>query len=108
MFLSSLAVDIGELGGGIVLSGGDADGTLGIKAIKERDGITFAQTSNGYGPQHPNMPDAAIASGLVDFAIPVEEMGAKLVAFVRGAAQLDAMVAGTDEDETVDAAVPEI
>src|SRR6185437_3327870 len=84
IFMSALAVDIGELAGGIVLSGGDSDGTLGVKAIKERGGVTFAQIGNGFGPQHPDMPDTAIASGLIDFAIPVEAMGAKLVEFVRG------------------------
>src|SRR3954454_4621281 len=84
IFMSALAVDIGELAGGVILSGGDADGTLGVKAIKERGGITFAQVGDGFGPQHPDMPEAAISSGLIDFAIPVEDMGAKLVEFVRG------------------------
>ena len=38
---------------GVVLSGGDSDGTLGIKAIKERGGLTLAQGSDGHGPAHP-------------------------------------------------------
>ena len=96
IFLSSLAVDIGELAGGVILSGGDSDGTLGVKAIKERGGITFAQVGDGFGPQHPDMPNAAISSELIDFAIPVEEMGAKLVDFVRSAQLFDAIPA---EDE---------
>ncbi len=87
IFLAALAVDLGELAGGIILSGGDGDGTLGIKAIKERGGITLAQTQDGFGPQHPDMPKSAISTGLVDFAVPVEEMGAKLVEFARGSAQ---------------------
>src|SRR5260221_614535 len=39
IFFSSLAIDAGEMAAGVVLSGGDGDGTLGIKAIKERGGL---------------------------------------------------------------------
>ena len=77
IFFSALAADCGELAAGVVLSGGDGDGTLGIKAIKERGGLTLAQVADGYGPRYPDMPDSAIATGLVDFAIPANEMGAK-------------------------------
>src|SRR5262249_41267506 len=41
--LSSLANDRGEAAIGVLLSGSGNDGTLGIKAIKERGGVTFAQ-----------------------------------------------------------------
>jgi two-component system, chemotaxis family, CheB/CheR fusion protein len=109
IFLSSLAVDIGELAGGVVLSGGDSDGTLGVKAIKERGGITFAQTADGFGPQHPDMPETAISSGLVDFAIPAEEMGAKFVEFARGAIQPAEMIVGDEADtDQATAAMSEI
>ncbi len=81
IFLSALAVDLGECAAGVVLSGGDGDGTLGIKAIKERGGLTLAQTANGHGPAHPSMPQSAIATGLVDFAVPAEEMGERLAQF---------------------------
>ena len=84
IFLSSLAIDAGEMAVGIILSGGDSDGTLGIKAIKERGGLTLAQVADGFGPGHPDMPDSAIAAGLVDLALPADEMGAKLVNFARG------------------------
>ena len=83
IFFSSLAADHGELAVGIILSGGDGDGTLGIKAIKERGGLTLAQVGDGFGPAHPDMPDSAIASGFVDLAIPVTDMGARLVEFAR-------------------------
>jgi two-component system, chemotaxis family, CheB/CheR fusion protein len=111
IFLSALAVDIGESSGGIILSGGDGDGTLGVKAIKEHGGVTLAQVKDGYGPQYSDMPDAAISTGLVDFAIPVEEMGAKLIEFVRGNVLLDEMIEGATPngtDLTIDEALPEI
>lgn len=86
IFLSALAADQGEYAGGIILSGGASDGALGIKAIKERGGVTLAQVADGYGPQHPDMPSSAIATGFVDFSIPADEMGPKLVAYARGLA----------------------
>jgi two-component system CheB/CheR fusion protein len=110
VFFSSLANDVGELAAGIVLSGGDSDGTLGIKAIKEHGGLTFAQVGNGFGPRHPDMPNAAISTGLVDFAVPVEEMGQRLVDFARGVAVLESLAASIPitEDQTIDQAMPEI
>lgn len=67
---------------GVVLSGGDGDGTLGIKAIKERGGLILAQVSNGYGPQHAETPDSAISTGFVDFAVLADKMG-QLAEFAR-------------------------
>lgn len=110
IFLSSLAVDLKEMSAGIILSGGDGDGTLGLKAIKEHGGITFAQVGDGYGPRHPEMPNSAISSGLVDFAIPVEEMGTKLAEFVLGS-PLDRRIAeleASDDNLTIDEGLPEI
>jgi two-component system CheB/CheR fusion protein len=111
IFMSALAAELGELAGGVVLSGGDSDGTLGVKAIKERGGITFAQAGDGFGPQHPDMPNTAISSGFVDFAIPVEEMGAKLAEFVRSDKLIEQMTEGSPDqakDQTIGQALPEI
>jgi two-component system CheB/CheR fusion protein len=97
IFFSSLAVDTGELAVGVILSGGDSDGTLGVKAIKEYGGLTLAQVADGFGPQHPDMPDSAISSGLIDFAVPVEKMGEKLANYARSLALLDGIsVLGED------------
>lgn len=79
IFFSSLARDRGEYAAGVVLSGSGADGVLGIRAIKEHGGVTLAQASDSSGPGFSGMPDSAIASGLVDFAIPVDAMASKLI-----------------------------
>ena len=89
IFLASLARDCGEYCAGIVLSGGDGDGTLGVKAVKERGGLTLAQVGDGGGPAHPDMPQSAIVSGMIDFAVPAEEMGARLADFARSLEALD-------------------
>jgi two-component system CheB/CheR fusion protein len=96
VFLSSLANDRGEAAVGILLSGSGSDGALGMKAIKERGGLTLAQGTDGAGPQHSEMPDAAIASGVVDLVMPAEEMAARLTEFAGTFALADDDVADID------------
>ena len=98
VFFSALAQDLGEIAVGVVLSGGDGDGTLGLKAIKERGGLTLAQTPDGSEPQYPEMPRAAIASGMVDLAVPVTEMGARIAEFARSLSKLDQPESELGED----------
>jgi two-component system CheB/CheR fusion protein len=89
ILFSALAIDHGEYAASVVLSGGDGDGTLGTKAVKEHGGLTLAQVADGHGPRHPSMPDSAISAGFVDFALPVKEMGGKLAEFARMLAETD-------------------
>ncbi|WP_376705826.1 CheR family methyltransferase [Mesorhizobium sp. ISC25] len=97
IFFSALAEDQGEYAVGIILSGGDSDGTLGARAIKEHGGLTIAQASNGYGPRNPDMPQSAISSGLIDIAAPADQIGAKLQAFARGFEVLSGLAEADDE-----------
>ena len=99
VFLTSLARDCGDCAASIVLSGGDGDGTLGTKAVKERGGLTLAQAADGHGPSHPSMPRSAIATGLVDLAVPVEEMGLHLAAFALALAAADAAEVSSDTSD---------
>jgi CheB methylesterase len=92
--------DHGEYAIGIVLSGAGSDGTLGVKAIKEHGGLTLAQTTDHSGPRHASMPESAIASGLVDVAVPVETMPEQLVAYVRS---FDILDKEADKDERAEA-----
>ena len=98
VFFSALASDQREQAVGIVLSGGDGDGTLGVQAIKKHGGITFAQATDSTfaqaadvdGPGYPQMPESAIASGWVDFALPAERMAEKLLEIQQIAAEAGA------------------
>ena len=83
VFFSSLAQDQGENAAAVVLSGLDGDGTLGLKAIKERNGLTLAQVGDG-SPKFDSMPQSAIATGLVDLAVPAEDMAQRLFAYAQG------------------------
>jgi two-component system CheB/CheR fusion protein len=100
VFLSSLAEDRGEYAVGIVLSGGGTDGTIGIKAVKERGGLTVAQGGDGSAPAQTGMPDAAIAAGVVDLVVPAEEMADRLVQFARHVNKVEA----TEEEEAAEVA----
>src|SRR5262249_11102823 len=75
-FLLSLAQHAGKRAVGVILSGTGSDGTLGIKAIKEEGGITFAQDISA---AHHGMPDSAHAGGFVDFVLPPERIAEELV-----------------------------
>lgn len=56
----------------MVLSGADADGTLGLEAIKAAGGITFSQSEAS--AKFSSMPHMAIATGQVDFIQTPEEI----------------------------------
>jgi two-component system, chemotaxis family, CheB/CheR fusion protein len=65
----------------VILSGADGDGAIGIKRIKERGGLTIAQDPEEC--QHDGMPRTAIATGMVDWTLPVEDIAPRLMAFFR-------------------------
>ena len=56
----------------ILLSGANADGTEGMKAIHQKGGITIAQTPGT--ASFPYMPEQAILNAPIDFQMSVEEM----------------------------------
>jgi two-component system CheB/CheR fusion protein len=103
VFLASLAADCCEYSVAVVLSGSGHDGVLGVKAIKEYGGLVLAQTSDGAGPDFADMPNSAIASGLVDFAAPVEQMAARLDDNLRSLHAIEALARDTGPAEADDA-----
>src|SRR5581483_4330838 len=66
---------------GIVLSGWGTDGTLGLKTIKERGGLTVAQKPET--AKHDGMPRSAVESGVVDYVLPVEEIPVTIVDYFK-------------------------
>jgi two-component system CheB/CheR fusion protein len=65
-FFDSVASSLTDDAIGVILSGTGHDGSLGLKAIKARGGLTLAQGGDGFGPEYPGMPDSAVAAGAVD------------------------------------------
>ncbi|HEX6161396.1 MAG TPA: chemotaxis protein CheB [Thermoanaerobaculia bacterium] len=80
-FFRSLADERKSEAIGIVLSGNDSDGALGLQAIRDRGGITFAQSPES--AKFDVMPRAA--AGAADFVLPPAEIAAKLVSLIQRA-----------------------
>jgi len=78
-FLRSLAIDRKDLGIGIILSGMGSDGSLGLRAIKERNGIVMVQ--DPADAKFNSMPRNAINSTLVDIVAPANELPLRLIEF---------------------------
>jgi two-component system, chemotaxis family, CheB/CheR fusion protein len=76
-FFRSLAKDQGANAIGVILSGTANDGTLGLAAIKDSAGVTFAQDSDS--AKYDGMPNSAIASGVVDYVLPPDRIAQELI-----------------------------
>jgi two-component system CheB/CheR fusion protein len=78
-FFRCLAEDRGDRSIGVVLSGMGSDGTLGLRAIKEKAGATFAQSLTS--AKFDGMPRSAIDADVVDVVASAEELPRRIVAF---------------------------
>ena len=77
-FLRSLAADRQQLAIGVLLSGTASDGTLGLAAIKQAGGMTFAQDT--LTAKYAMMPQNAITAGCVDMVLPPDAIAKELAA----------------------------
>jgi len=73
---TSLAQEFGDNSIGVILSGGGSDRALGIRAIRQAGGTTFAQYPGS--ARFPNMPISAIDTGCVDFVLRPNEIAREL------------------------------
>ena len=80
-FFRSLADDRQDRSVGVILSGMGSDGTLGLRAIKEKAGAVFVQAPTS--AKFDGMPRSAIDAGLADVIAPVEELPRKIAAFIQ-------------------------
>ncbi len=80
-FLRSLAEDQKERGIGVILSGMGSDGTLGLRAIKEKAGASFVQEPTS--AKFNGMPTSAIGSGLADVIAPVENLPGRIINYLK-------------------------
>jgi chemotaxis methyl-accepting protein methylase/PAS domain-containing protein len=78
-FLRSLAQDQQERSIGVILSGMGSDGTLGLRAIKEKAGVVLVQEPAT--AKFDGMPRSAIDAGLADIVAPVDELPGKILAY---------------------------
>jgi two-component system CheB/CheR fusion protein len=96
-FLRSLADDQREQSIGVILSGMGSDGTLGLRAIKEKAGGTFVQSPAS--AKFDSMPRMAIDAGLADVIADAHELPGKITAYVKHQPQITAErpISGKDE-----------
>ena len=81
VFFRSLADDRQEQSIGIILSGMGSDGSLGLKAIKEKNGIVLVQ--DPASAKFDGMPSSATEAVIADIVAPAEELPAKLISFLK-------------------------
>jgi two-component system, chemotaxis family, CheB/CheR fusion protein len=80
-FLNSLAEDCKELAIGLILSGMGSDGSLGVRVIKEKNGIAMVQEPGS--AKFDSMPRNAIDSVPVDIVAPPNELPHRLIEFLK-------------------------
>ncbi|HZY24636.1 MAG TPA: chemotaxis protein CheB, partial [Bacteroidales bacterium] len=80
IFLRSLADDRRDQAIGVILSGMGSDGSIGIRSLKENNGIVMVQEPST--AKYDSMPRNAIDSVQVDIVAPANELPAKLLAFM--------------------------
>ncbi|MBS3765842.1 PAS domain-containing protein [Candidatus Bipolaricaulota bacterium] len=104
-FLRALSEELAEKAVGVVLSGSNADGSTGLKAIKGGGGMTIAQEESQ--AQYREMPRSAINTGFVDYVLPVEEMADKVFDYARHP-YLDTSTEAAVGDKQFEDVLPEI
>jgi two-component system, chemotaxis family, CheB/CheR fusion protein len=109
--LHSLAEECGPRATCVVLSGTGADGSIGLKALKEKGGFVIAQDPDEAG--YDGMPRSAIATGAVDLVLPVAAIPDALVKYghsvIIARAQDDSVPSDTQQDaDSVPDALPRI
>src|SRR6185436_8767907 len=70
----------------VVLSGTGPNGSMGLKRVKERGGIAIAQDPGE--AEFGDMPRNAVATGLVDYVLPVREIPTKIQSYQERLQQL--------------------
>ncbi len=80
-FFRTLADDIKELAVGVILSGMGYDGSVGIRSIKEKNGIVMVQEPTS--AKFDSMPRSAIESIQPDIVASANELPSKLIGLLK-------------------------
>lgn len=100
-FFRSLADACGTRCAGIVLSGTGSDGAAGLREIKANGGLTVVQ--DPATAAHDGMPQAAIATGVVDLVCPARQMPRAIEGFLRTQPEGEALESAPLPESMVDA-----
>jgi two-component system CheB/CheR fusion protein len=86
IFFRTLAVSHGSRAVAVVLSGTGANGSMGLKRVKEMGGICFVQDPDE--AEYSDMPRNSIATGMVDRVLPAAEIPLRIIAYAQTIDQL--------------------
>jgi two-component system CheB/CheR fusion protein len=106
IFFRTLADTHGSQAIAVVLSGTGADGSMGLKRIKEEGGLCLVQEPGE--AEYSEMPRNSIATGLVDHVLPVAELPGAIVAFREHFAALPPPASSDDAPVADEATLREI
>ena len=101
LLFRTLAIGFGPRAVCIVLSGADGDGAIGIKHIKEQGGVTIVQ--DPAEAEYDSMPRSALATGMVDWVLPIADMPPRLVRFAQNELRIHVPFDEAEKGETKDA-----
>ncbi|HVF87620.1 MAG TPA: CheR family methyltransferase, partial [Pyrinomonadaceae bacterium] len=79
IFFRTLAESHDSRAVSVILSGTGADGSMGMKRVKEKGGIVIVQDPRE--AEYDDMPKNSLAAGLVDYVLPVREIPAQIIAY---------------------------
>jgi two-component system CheB/CheR fusion protein len=80
----------------VILTGAGADGSVGVKAVKETGGIVLVQSPNE--AEFASMPRNAIATDVADFVLPVRDLAERLTELLSNRGTSSAPELDEDED----------
>ena len=99
VFFQSLAEAVGDRAVAVILSGTGSDGSRGLRAIKDADGLVIVQDPETAA--FDGMPQAAVDTQIVDLVLPPDEMIGELLRYFdlrqNGVINIDALFAGAEE-----------
>jgi two-component system CheB/CheR fusion protein len=81
IFFRALAIEMQERSVGIILSGMGSDGSLGLKAIKEKNGLVLVQ--DPATAKFDGMPGSAVKSVIPDIVAQAEDLPGKLITLLK-------------------------
>lgn len=105
-FFHTIAEDQGEHGIGVILSGAGSDGTLGLKAISDHGGLTFAQDTRS--AKFDSMPRSAAVTGLADHVLQPDQIAAELLQYAAHLDRLGELAPPDRLHDDIEAAIPKI
>ena len=84
---------------GVILTGTGSDGTIGLKEIKDRGGLSVVQ--DPAEAEYDGMPQSAISTGMVDLVLPLAEIPEHILRFAQTKPEIPVLQPGQKPDKDI-------